>query len=129
MKPRRIARVAWVLMGVLVKINDVLTNIVANLLQDQLGAYARLIVIPSYFIILLALVVFEVWDQLKARQNRRLALDRRNRQDMLASVRTRVADILEHTLVDEVLSGLDFIDLDLAERAASVVRPLDLLVQ
>jgi hypothetical protein len=99
MKPRRIALVAWVLMGVLVKIFDVLTNIVANLLQDQLGACAWLIVIPSYSIIFFVLIVFDRWHRLQALlQDHQLAYDRRNRQAMIYTVRTSITKFLRDSL-------------------------------
>jgi NACHT domain len=125
MNSRRIALAILILVGLLAKISDVLTDIVANLLQDQLGAYAWLIVIP-YSIIVGVLIGFEVRDQLQARrQDDRRALDHRNRQDMLAKVRAIwITGTLQRSLVHEIL-----IDLGLEERAAAVLRPLDLLVQ
>jgi hypothetical protein len=113
------------LIGVLEITTDVLGNIVASLLQDQLGNYTWLIGVLFLVIAALdlGLTVGEKWQA--HRQDRRLALDRRNRQDMLAKVRAIwITDTLQRSLVHEIL-----IDLDLEERAAAVIRPLDLLVQ
>jgi hypothetical protein len=124
-KPRHIALAILLLIAVLPFISDVLGNIVANLLQDQLGNYAWLILGP-YLVIVVVLIGLELRGWLQApRLDRRLAFDRRNRQAMLEKVRAIwITGILQHSLVHEVLFTLD-----LAARPEAVVRPLDLLVQ
>ena len=117
MKPRHIALVILVLMGVLPFISDVPGNIVANLPQDQVGNYAWLILIP-YSVIVGVLIGFELWDRPTRRQDRRLAFDLPNRQAMIAKVRTLMTEFLRDSLYHEVL-----ITPDLTKRPKAVVPP------
>jgi eukaryotic-like serine/threonine-protein kinase len=125
MKSEHMALAVLAFIGVLAIIEAVLGNIVASLLQGILGDHAWLIVVP-FIVIAAVLLAFKLGNRSQARrQDRRLALDRRNRQDMLAKVRAIwITDTLQRSLVHEIL-----IDLDLEERAAAVIRPLDLLMQ
>jgi hypothetical protein len=117
MKPRHIALVILVLMGVLPFISDDRGNIVANLLQDQLGNYAWLILVP-YSVIVGVLIGFELWDRPTRRQDPRLAFDRRNRQAMIEKVRTLITQFLRDSLCHEVL-----ITPDLTKRPKAVAPP------
>jgi hypothetical protein len=104
MKRRHIALAFLALIGVLEITTDVLGDIVASLLQDQLGNYTWLIGVLFLVIAALGLglTVGEKWQA--HRQDRRLALDRRNRQDMLAKVRAIwITDMLQRSLVHEIL--------------------------
>jgi hypothetical protein len=124
MNPRRTALAILVLIGVLAIIEAILGDIVASLLQNQLGDHAWLIVVP-FIMIAAVLLGFGLRDQVHALlQDRRPAFDRHNRQAMLDKLRAIYAYRFQRSLVHEVL-----IPLDLVERAAAVVCPLDLLVQ
>jgi hypothetical protein len=124
MNPRRTALAILVLIGVLAIIEAILGDIVASLLQNQLGDHAWLIVVP-FIMIAAVLLGFGLRDQVHALlQDRRPAFDRHNRQAMLDKLRAIYAYRFQRSLVHEVL-----IALDLVERAAAVVCPLDLLVQ
>jgi hypothetical protein len=108
MKSRRIALAILVLVGVLPFISDVLGNIVANLLQERLKDYAWLILVP-YCVIVGVLIGLELRDRLQApRLDRRLAFNRRSRQEILTKVRAFwIRGILEHSLAHEVPIALD----------------------
>lgn len=122
MKP---GRLVIVIFGILVVVNAVLGNIVANLLQESLGDYWRWIVVP-FVIITVALLVFELREQQQKQAERHTDdLTSRNRRAMIEKVRAIwIKGVLNESLYKETL-----IALGLTKRPDAVERPMDLLVQ
>src|SRR4029453_13730672 len=104
MAPRRIV---IVIIGILVVVNAVLGNIVANLLQESLGNYWRWVVVP-FVIITFALLVFELREQQQKYTERNTDdLESRNRRAMIEKVRAIwFTGVLNESLYKETLITL-----------------------
>jgi DNA polymerase III delta prime subunit len=118
-------RIILAINSLLVTVNAVFGNIVANVLQAALGEHWKWVVVP-FVIITIILLALELREDLQNQSDRRLDdLESRNRRAMIEKVRAIwITGVLNESLYKETL-----ITLGLAKRPDAVERPMDLLVQ
>jgi hypothetical protein len=118
-------RIILAINSLLVTVNAVFSNIVANTLQEALGTYWQWVVVP-FVLITIVLLAFELREQQQKHPERRTDdLASRNRHAMIERVRAIwITGVLNESLYKETL-----ITLGLSKRPDAVERPMDLLVQ
>jgi hypothetical protein len=116
-------RIILAINSLLVTVNAVFGNIVANVLQAALGEHWKWVVVP-FVIITIILLALELREDLQNQSDRRLDdLESRNRRAMIEKVRAIwITGVLNESLYKETL-----ITLGLAKRPDAVERPMDLL--
>lgn len=78
MKPQRFRIIVLILVGVLIAVQGLLSDVLANQLQDRLGPWASY-VLPIFLLITAGLIGFTVRDQLTkvATESHGASIDRR----------------------------------------------------